>query len=1336
MSTSAEIHSAIQAFGSQAVAQAAIGLLSTLGYQSDKHLDVPSSPDGFFDRVDTDGKLNRANAHLQDWESVHFLFQLTNDEIPSLAYGQTVMISGDNSYQKGLIGSFVYVAIELNRQEWSRSDLAKITREVNKAFPMPVIVLFRHGGLISLAVIDRRVNKRDASLDVIDNRRIAIIKDIKIGSPHRAHVEILNDFALKNLDERHTPSNFRDLYEAYIRVLSVKELNKRFYNELYDWYWWSVRECEFPNGQVWETEPTKREAQKSVAVIRLLTRLIFVWFIKEKDLVPEKLFRLEYLTDLLKESPTAAPEKTTYYKAILQNLFFSTLNTEPGENGERRRWKSESTGQNSHYLVHTVYRYRNMFRNPDEALEAFRSIPFLNGGLFECLDREITDRDRQRNPELEDHANREGDGLILRIDGFSDRNDNQLKIPNKLFFAREESVDLGDNARSKKGTKANGLIEIFERYKFTIEENTPIEEEVALDPELLGKVFENLLASYNEDTKNTARKQSGSFYTPREVVDYMVDEALIAYAAQPLADTENKDAKLKKLLSFGVQTHDFTPAEVVKLIEAIENLKSLDPACGSGAFPMGMLQKLVHVLGKLDPDNAMWKAQNRAPLERQRQEAESIPDPNLREKKTEEAEEELRKLDRAFSDRHYADYSRKLYLVEKCLFGVDIQPIAVQITKLRFFISLVVSQKVDPAEANLNITPLPNLETKLVAANTLIPIERPAQLTIRDLRIDVKEDELRIANERHFAARTTKTKRKYRERITDLRDELAALLQQDDLLSKESAKQLVAWEPFDQNTSAGFFDPEWMFGLHGPNGGGFDIVIGNPPYVRQEELNKPFSQKPNAEPLKLVLEKFYSKPKKKKDESEAVIADVYSGTADLYVYFYARSFHLLKPNGTLAFITSNKWYRASYGQKLREWMAQNVRLRRIIDFGDEAVFTALAYPTIVIATRCPSPVREWKASDELQVLNWQSGPPVESFTEVFAEQSFAIPQAELLPDGWQLERPYKRDLLARIRDAGPTLGDWCKSNSHDIHYGIKTGFNDAFVIPSKIKKQLIDEDENSEKIIKPFLRGRDIKRWWVEPSSLWLIKIESSENKTHPWSHLEGSEAEESFATNYSAIYNWMQQYRPGLDSRSDQGRFYWELRSCGYWKEFEGVKIVYPDIATVPKFAYDTKGHYLGNTGYLIPDGDKYLLAVLNCPVTAWFYSQVCSQIQGGYLRMIYQSIVLTPIPSASELQKSVVRACVEIILDTPNGAMYWEQLLNGLIYELFFPDDLQARNIRLFDEMERLNFLRAGDTQPDDFVEAALHTSAVIFRNDHPIYHMMFDLQTVDVVRIIEGK
>jgi len=1327
---------ALKRFLKEPVGIAATKFLEELGYQSEKSIEAPTDPKSFWETVARPSvNTSERSALIDNWTTVHSLFQLSNDEIPSLAYGQKALITGANGYQKGMIESFVFLVIELTELddrglEWSRTKLAQITRELNKGFPMPAIVMFRHGPKLSIAVIDRRTSKRDASKDVLDSRRIAVIKDIVLDKPHRAHLEILNDFTFRNLDARHTPTNFRDLYEAWIKVLNVKELNKRFYNELYDWYWWSVKECEFPKGQVWEKDPGKRDDQKSVAVIRLLTRLIFVWFIKEKGLVPEDFFRHDRVRSLLKEDPcsTESRGQTTYYKAILQNLFFATLNT---EQGETRKWRSVSNGYSNQHLVHSFYRYQDLFAKPEEALSLFREVPFLNGGLFECLDRELTEKDLSRDPGLLKRA----DKNILRIDGFSDRSDNALRVPNKLFFAHEEVVDLGENARSKSANKASGLIDIFERYKFTIEENTPIEEEVALDPELLGKVFENLLASYNEDTKSTARKQSGSFYTPREVVDYMVDETLIAHFEQAIGETEDLEPKLRELLSFGSKEQRFVEVEVDKLIGSIERLKALDPACGSGAFPMGMLQKLVHVLGKLDPNNLKWKAQNRAPLERQLKEAESIPDPTLRETKIEEAEEELKKVDISFSQKHYADYSRKLYLIEKCLFGVDIQPIAVQIAKLRFFISLAVDQRFDVKQVNGNITPLPNLETKLVAANSLIPINRPNQGSLRDGRIDDKEHELRIANERHFAARTSKTKRKYRERISHVREELADLLQADNLLTKESAKQLVHWDPFDQNLSADFFDPEWMFGFDSTQG--FDIVIGNPPYVRQEAISKAFETgKPDVDP-KQLLEKYYAPPKKQGKDARAVVGDVYTGTADLFVYFYARSFHLMRPGGAFAFITSNKWYRSAYGEKLRVWMSQNARIRQIIDFGDEAVFTAIAYPTIFVAAKRSDPVKKPLSTDIVKALNWEKGQDVEAFANVFWDEGFTMPQSELLSDSWQIEKPYKRELLARIRAAGSPLGEWC---GDQLYYGIKTGLNEAFILEGFEKESLLTEDPTSEVVLRPLLRGRDVKRWHTEFAEQWLIKIESSENKQHPWSNMGSADAERCFAATYPGVYKRFNSndLRQKLEARYDKGKFFWELRSCAYWEEFDKPKIFIPAIDSRVNYAFDVDA-YLGNDKTSILTAEKWFVAlpILNSAISQWVTRETFSEKQGGYFEFKPMYVSQIPIPPMEGVCEQVFKVICRAIIGRALASSSWELMMNGLVYEIFFPSDLHDAGIKLFDECRKLLLFHHSSPNDESYlIEEANRTASIIFKNDHPIYRMLFDLQSVPVVRIIEGK
>ncbi|PQJ96373.1 SAM-dependent DNA methyltransferase [Chromatium okenii] len=678
------LQTALLAFTQQPLKNAAIALFNTLGYHSDKTADFGNSAEEFLgniERLSPDNlSFKRSHLYAEKWLSCAFLFQLTDDEIPVLATPPN-LFNEAQQLMPSEIESFVFLAIKLDGETWSRTQFASITRELNRRFPMPAIVLFRHGQLLSLAVIDRRVNLRDSSRDVIHSR-ITVIKDVCCSAPHRAHLDILSELTFSALigERKQRPKNFRDLYDAWIAVLSIQKLNQRFYTELSCWYFWTVKQVQFPRGGGGEVAQ-----RNAVAVIRLLTRLIFVWFIKEKKLIPAELFDPTALKMLLKTDPAAAGDAGNYYCAILQNLFFATLNV---ERGALRKWATTGSGMKNDRLIHSVYRYKDLFCDAQAALDLFAQIPFLNGGLFDCLDREVTERDLERHPELKAIANQEGNGLVLRIDGFSRRAEAQAMVPNRVFFNGAADVDLNTDLGTKnKRYQVNGLFDIFARYQFTVEENMPLEEEVALDPELLGKVFENLLASYNAETQTTARKQSGSFYTPREVVDYMVDEALLLYFAQAVAVDDQAAFKqqLRELLAYTSDGNPFAPEITAGLIAAIEALRILDPACGSGAFPMGVLNKLVQVLRKLDPNNAQWRAQNRAHLEANYHSLKTIPDLVLRDEKMQHAEEELAQFDRTFSH-HHADYTRKLYLINHCIHGIDLQPIAVQIAKCAFLL--------------------------------------------------------------------------------------------------------------------------------------------------------------------------------------------------------------------------------------------------------------------------------------------------------------------------------------------------------------------------------------------------------------------------------------------------------------------------------------------------------------------------------------------------------------------------------------------------------------------------------------------------------------------------
>ncbi|WP_317201713.1 Eco57I restriction-modification methylase domain-containing protein, partial [Janthinobacterium sp.] len=711
--------------------------------------------------------------------------------------------------------------------------------------------------------------------------------------------------------------------------------------------------------------------------------------------------------------------------------------------------------------------------------------------------------------------------------------------------------------------------------------------------------------------------------------------------------------------------------------------------------------------------------QNRWPLEASLAAAHAIVDGGERDKRVDEAEAALKKLDRDFSDANHADYARKLYLIDKCIYGVDIQPIAVQIAKLRFFISLVVSQKIDINAENKNVTALPNLETKLVAANSLIPIERPKTDDLfRNKTIEVKEQQLSAMQARYFGARTAKTKRARRDDINRLRDELAELLKTDRSLPERDAKKMAAWDQFDQNDYAPFFDPEWMFGLTEK----FDITIGNPPYVRQEKIDDLYKG------FKVDLETIYGK----KDTRGTPLGG-YSGTADLYIYFIQRSIELLNPGGAFSFITSNKWYRAKYGERLRGWINRQAQIKTVIDFGDAEVFDAIAYPTILVATRRLKPEAGAQNGDVLRVMNWpqeKERDEVETFPELMKTLAFDMPQKALSPTGWQLEPHAKRALLERIRAAGKPLGEYVEGR---FYRGILTGFNDAFVIDGPTKDRLIAEHESSRAIIKPFLRGRDIKRWRVEPQDLWLIFTR------------RGLEIDR-----YPAIKRHLSVYRDSLEPKPENwdedkdGE--WKGRKAGsykwydiqdniaYWEAFEEPKIIVPAIQNKVDYAPDLTGYYSNDkTSIIVSEHWAYLLAILNSTVSWWLTQQLFASKQGGYYEFKPMYVAAVPIPSCADGTRAMIEGAVKAIV-AGSADPRLEQLLNGFVYELFFKDDLHARGLTLFDEATSAGLGKLDGLEGEKLVKEAQEFADRVFKPSHPLYAMLFDLQALDVVRIIE--
>lgn len=1007
-------------------------ILNTLGYQSDKTVDLsPNTPENFVETFGQITSLNADKALLKKWRTVDLIFQLTDEEL-NLAKVSNLR----KDFEPKIYQSYLFIAIELEDDNYSRTKLVTITREVNKLFAMPVMVFFKSGGKLTVSIINRRPNKRETSKDVLE--KVTLIKDINLEKPHRAHIEILFDLALPNL-AKHKISNFLDLHEAWQKTLDISELNKKFYRELSAWYFWAVRNVRFP-----DDAEKDEEVRNATGMIRLITRLIFIWFLKEKGQIPDPLFDETKLDKLLNYSDKTG---STYYKAILQNLFFATLNTEM--NRDKPGSRKFVNGQ---YLVHTFYRYKRYFKDENAALKLFEDIPFLNGGLFECLDR------------------KDDDDNIIRIDGFSDnpKNEELLKVPDSLFWGAQKTINLSDvyDDRRRSREKVRGLIHILNSYKFTVAENTPLEEEVALDPELLGKVFENLLAAYNPETKTTARKQTGSFYTPREIVNYMVDESLIAYleteltAHQPCEGSEPSQGsvndRLRHLFEYTEEPHQFSADEVDLLLNAIDTCKILDPACGSGAFPMGILHRMVHLLGKLDPHNRKWK-------QKQIDKVLEIPDVEVREQLLQDIEQNF--------EENELDFGRKLYLIENCIYGVDIQPIACQIAKLRFFISLVVDQKVDRGKKNYGIRPLPNLETKFVAANTLIGIERPQQMSLRNPAIDAKEEELRKVRERHFTARTHKTKEKYRDLDAKLRKELAQLLREDGF-QPETTNKLAQWNPYDQHASADFFDMEWMFGLSK----GFDIVIGNPPYLE--------SRSPGFTPAL-------------KNQLQIAVRNRWGDDAvyiqrggDLLIYFIETSIYLISTTGHIVLITQNSWLDTEYGKALQEFLIRHTQVKAIID-SDYKYFDSQEGPninTVISVFQGNSTSKEnivtfARCHENLKKVN-QSLHKIDTETNGFAEiRRYSYSQNIIRQHKWGILLGMDEvfsDLLNVISDKGVHI-----NHIHRIHFTLGQGIN--LTKDHLVDYEFIENDPKLRNAAIPILTASDGAPFRITKTSKCII---------------------------------------------------------------------------------------------------------------------------------------------------------------------------------------------------------------------------------------------------------
>ena len=710
------------------------GLLNTLGLKYKPGTEQSWKPEEMFKNKALSKAENDALRILSDIYFVAKIDDRTFTDCSEVDFNSAIREAEPDKYK----GMFVFAIDISNDNRVTRTTIACLTRAFNKlAANKPVVLITRQGQEIALSICERTDYSISQQYRIGEKLgRVTVLRGINCNKPHRALIDVLEQL---NGSEC---TNFDDLYRKWMTEFDISLLNKQFYKELQDWFYWAVDEIELP--QVINSNQDDDQQAKNF-IVRMLSRLMFCWFIKERGLIEKQLLELTDFNNhrypIVKDiNDDDFLDSNSYYRGILQNMFFNGLNKQ--NKTTKKDFKCTS------YL-------------PDGFdYNRFLNLPFLNCGTFDPLEEDFNKESIE---------------------------DNVISVPNRLFYGDEDN---------------KGINQIFCSYHFTIEENTPLDIDIALDPEMLGLVFENLLAEIdpnNDDaTTKSIRKATGSYYTPRPVIQSMVNESLLVYLKKRInfgAD-ENGTEFLTNLIYHDVLNNDSHNRQIV---ECLYEIRALDPACGSGAFPMGMLQRIVDLLKIVDPGNSLWLDIMLEP----------IKDRTVREN---------------FKKQlvcHQDDYSRKLGIIQNCIYGIDIQPIAVQITKLRFFISLLIDQKIDKNADNAGVTPLPNLETKIVCADSL-----------KSLSADVFEEKLKndmiLEREKYYQPDVTSDERKeIAGRIADMMDVLYPTFAIRLGMKQISNKAVLKKWFMTGSVNAPFFDLKTFF----PEiENGFDIVIGNPPY--------------------------------------------------------------------------------------------------------------------------------------------------------------------------------------------------------------------------------------------------------------------------------------------------------------------------------------------------------------------------------------------------------------------------------------------------------------------------------------------------------------------------
>lgn len=935
------------------------------------------------------------------------------------------------------------------------------------------------------------------------------------------------------------------------KSLDIKEVNKEFYKQIKERFDSAV-------GIAKVQQPKAADADVKQFAVRLIGRYIFCWFLKEKGVIPEQLLA----------SKTIEANAKDFFQKYLYQLYFNTLNEE--------------------------VQSRSVFQSGTALDAMYLNIPYLNGGLFD-------------------------------------------KHPEDILF---EKLNLNDWLID--------FVKVLENFDFTVDESSSQYQHVAIDPEMLGRIFENLLASQNEETENLAnqRKAFGAFYTPREIVDYMVNESLkahlenflmpteegsgnivqeplIAYKGSLFAEIEppqtqmNLQAaspdkekkrqrikeKIEKLFVHDCNENPFDKTETQQVRHALSEVKILDPACGSGAFPMGVLLRLM----------------------------------------------ELRHI---VGHGHKNNYELKSEILSRNIYGVDIMPMAVEIARLRAWLSLVLESEYKPADRknNFGISALPNLDFKFVCANSLIDsgydrFEKNIYLNATLYRLDGEIQKLERIRDAYFDPKGDKSKKEeLQSEFENTKQHIKKQISTGNLIKNYNLEDFFAkiddWNPFDDSHPSSFFSPAWMFGIRD----GFDVVIGNPPYVQM--------QKNNGQLANQLKDSGYS---------------TYERTGDVYAIFYELGFKLLQEKGVHTFITSSQWLKANYGKSLRKLFLTKNPLK-LIALGP-GIFESAVVDTNILIAKNESNKNKLVGStvDKPEQLNHLNDLEYNAMPYVTVER-------------WAIMNDGKQSINEKIIKRGKPLKEW----NLVFNRGILTGLNEAFIINESKRNELVKAEPNCAEIIKPILKGREIEKYFTKWEGGYLIS-------TFPSLHVD--------IANYKVVKKYLEGFLPKINQTgekflNDDGKeestrkktthkWFETQDPIGYYKELSKEKIIWKNIGSQLRFSYSDKEMYgLDTTCIATGEKMKYLTALLNSKLCNYQLFESAPKTGMGDLKVSVQAIKPLHVYYPTEKEQKQIEKLVDEILKkkkTNQDTTFLEKEIDLLVYKLY---ELTYDEVKLIDK------------------------------------------------------